>query len=315
MSSSSHSFDIDLATEHSIEEAIVIHHFQHWIRVNRVLGQHFIDGRTWSYQTHDYIAAHFPYLNGRQVKYIIQKLVTKKILLSKVLSDDPMKRTNWYAFVDENKFLKKSKEIETISKKSYDQTILSNGPDKIVPCLYSTDAKHTYHNKEINACAREEKIRKGEFVFLTQKESEELTREFGDVLVGEKISAMDVHCRNNRPKGYKDCYGELRLWCIKQKKQDSQQKHVPSYSKKSEEVKKEISTNEDKEIFYKDRSINFLNRLKENNPELKEKIIVEDNMAIMQTSLGEKKSKIDNIYFIEYVKANATQWFGKETKT
>ena len=34
LSSEHHSFDVYLAAEYGIQEAIMIHHFQHWIGVN-----------------------------------------------------------------------------------------------------------------------------------------------------------------------------------------------------------------------------------------------------------------------------------------
>ena len=54
-----HSFDVYLAEQYGIHEAILIHHFQHWIMVNKNLKRNFRDERTWTYQTLQDIAAHF----------------------------------------------------------------------------------------------------------------------------------------------------------------------------------------------------------------------------------------------------------------
>lgn len=101
-----HSFDIALAAEYSIEEAILIHHFQHWIRVNRTLKRNQYEGRTWMFQTQEEVAAHFPYFKNRFVVFrIIQKLVDKAVLMEGNFNKSTYDRTKWYAFVDEEKFV------------------------------------------------------------------------------------------------------------------------------------------------------------------------------------------------------------------
>ena len=104
LSSQHHSFDIHLATEFGIEEAILIHHFQHWVGVNRRLKRNFINGRTWTYQTREEIAAHFPYLNERKVKYALSNLIKKGILKRGNYNKKGFDKTGWYAFVNEEKF-------------------------------------------------------------------------------------------------------------------------------------------------------------------------------------------------------------------
>ena len=117
MKSLHHSFDIDLATEYGPEEAIVIHHFQHWIRLNRKRNKNFIENRTWSYQTLEEIADHFPYWTLEEVRTIVERLCfgqnrrSKKgiefspVLMKNNFNKAPFDKTSWYAFVDEDKFL------------------------------------------------------------------------------------------------------------------------------------------------------------------------------------------------------------------
>ncbi len=113
-----HSFDIDLAAKYSIEEALLIHHFQHWITINRELKRNFHDGRYWTYQSLDEIAAHFPYLSKSQVVDILEKLCCgyqrksksktpnhEPILMKGNFNKSRYDRTVWYAFVNENQFL------------------------------------------------------------------------------------------------------------------------------------------------------------------------------------------------------------------
>jgi len=112
-----HSFDIQLAQVYGMQEAIVIHHLLFWVKYNQNLKRNFIDGRTWTFQTMDEIAAHFPYLSRNQIVDILEKLCTGKSRKKKGddLDFDPVimkgnhnkssyDRTIWYAFVDEEKW-------------------------------------------------------------------------------------------------------------------------------------------------------------------------------------------------------------------
>lgn len=100
-----HSFDVDLATElKSVDLAILVHHFQYWIRHNAAMGINSHDGRTWTYQTLKHIASHFDYWNVKQVEKLMVKLVDMKILIKGNYNKTPYERTIWYAFNDQVKF-------------------------------------------------------------------------------------------------------------------------------------------------------------------------------------------------------------------
>lgn len=100
-----HSFDIALATKYGIEEAILIHNFQLWIRYNKKLKRNNVEGRTWSYQTYKELAANFPYLNSEKVKYITECLIEKNVLVKGNFNQRKGDKTLWFAFADESLFL------------------------------------------------------------------------------------------------------------------------------------------------------------------------------------------------------------------
>src|SRR5665213_743540 len=112
-----HSFNVSYADDYGIECAIVIQHFLHWVGVNKRLKRNLHEKRTWTYQTLDEIAAHFPYWSKSQVFDIIEKLCIGKHRKSKSekLDFEPVlkrgnfnkhlyDRTIWYSFVNEEKF-------------------------------------------------------------------------------------------------------------------------------------------------------------------------------------------------------------------
>ena len=104
--SSHHSFDINIAAEYGIEEAIIIHHFQHWIGINARANRNFHEGRFWTYQTYAQIAENFPYLNERKIKYAIRCLVEKKVLITGNFNKSKFDKTVWYAFENQKMFTK-----------------------------------------------------------------------------------------------------------------------------------------------------------------------------------------------------------------
>jgi len=115
MRSIHHSFDIELAAQYSVEEAILIHHFQFWIYQNKRLNRNFKEGRTWTYQTLEEIAAIFPYWSKDQVRDLLYKLVTEKVRKTENKAHEPIllcknyyDRTKWYAFINEIYFIGKS---------------------------------------------------------------------------------------------------------------------------------------------------------------------------------------------------------------
>jgi hypothetical protein len=100
-----HSFNVDVASEYkSIELAILIWHFQYWINRNIRLKRNEFDGRTWTYQTLQEIAAVFPYWSIKQVERLLNKAISVKILRKNNFNKSKFDRTLWYAFESQERF-------------------------------------------------------------------------------------------------------------------------------------------------------------------------------------------------------------------
>lgn len=128
MSSLHHSFDTLLAEKYGLEEAILIHHFQHWIAINKRMGRNNHEGKTWMYQTQDKMAAHFPYWKNRvKVKRLIKRLIDLKVIIKGNFNRSAYDRTSWYAFADENKFIQGVEYDPSLDDKS-DQCIGQKRP-------------------------------------------------------------------------------------------------------------------------------------------------------------------------------------------
>lgn len=104
LSSQHHSFDVRLARAFGMDGAVLIHHFQHWIRINRFAKRNIKDGRCWTYQTRREIQAHFPYLSFDEVRRTCEKLIALGVLVTGNYNKSKVDKTLWYAFVDEQAF-------------------------------------------------------------------------------------------------------------------------------------------------------------------------------------------------------------------
>jgi len=95
-----HSFNIELATQYDIQQAILINNFDFWLSKNAANNKHFYDGKFWSYNSVKSFKELFPYLTGDQIRRILEKLVSNDILISGNYNNVQYDRTKWYTFSD-----------------------------------------------------------------------------------------------------------------------------------------------------------------------------------------------------------------------
>ena len=100
-----HSFDIEVAKEYGIHEAIFIKHFQFWISKNKANGTHLHDCRTWTYNSNKAFTELFPYMSQKTIRTTLDHLKDKGILITGNYNDNPHNRTLWYAFANEEKWI------------------------------------------------------------------------------------------------------------------------------------------------------------------------------------------------------------------
>lgn len=222
LSSQHHSFDIQLATRFGIQEAILIHHFQHWIRVNRAAKRNIKDGRCWSYQTRKDIQAHFPYWSYEEVKYLCEKLVKMGVFVTGNYNKSPMDRTLWYAFEDEKLFAVD----EEFSNNLYEKGKVPNGWGKVPNALGKSpsaipDTKPYTKPKDEGGGDTpkppptlffiKEKVK------MEQRDYDKLILDFGEDLVTDYIERLILWSKTD-PKKFnaKQCHSSvIRSWLKK----------------------------------------------------------------------------------------------------
>lgn len=107
-----HHFNIEIAKDYGIEEAIMLNHFYFWIAKNASNNNNFIDGAYWTYNSKKAYSALFPYMNETKITRVITHLTNEGIIMKNNHNKDKFDRTNWYAFTE--------KGLEYLKGKKYD---------------------------------------------------------------------------------------------------------------------------------------------------------------------------------------------------
>lgn len=92
-----HSFEVDNATKHGVEIAVIIYHFKYWLNKNVADHKNVHDGRVWTYNSASKFADIFPYFSERKIYRLLQKMEDDGILLSANYNKVGYDRTKWYS--------------------------------------------------------------------------------------------------------------------------------------------------------------------------------------------------------------------------
>lgn len=98
-----HSFDVETAEQHGVECAIVLKHLCFWVAHNELNDNNLRDGRYWTWNTAKAMRAYFPYWTVDQIRRVLDKLESSKIILRAHYS---AKRTTWYTVIDPDLYMR-----------------------------------------------------------------------------------------------------------------------------------------------------------------------------------------------------------------
>lgn len=208
--STHHSFSVELAMEYGVEKAILIHHFQHWIKFNRRKNspKHFKDKRWWSFQTREDIEAYLPYLDSQKIRYHMDALCEDcGVFIKGNYNKSRFDKTTWYAFRDEERFLG-----EEVSNNSYESGKPPSTADNRNGCADNRkpipDPNSDTKTTEINP-KREEAPPFFSLIFdsvkMQQEEYSSLVEKHGKEVIDEYIENLNNYSKTH-PKKFKE-YG------------------------------------------------------------------------------------------------------------
>ena len=135
-----HSFDIDIAKEYGVNEAIILYNIAFWVDTNRKNDRNLFDGRYWTYNSAKAFQEQFPYMSVRTIQRVIKNLIDNGLILSGKFSSDSRNRTNYYTLTDYGASI-------TIDWRVALRQNGNTGYDKLTECLFN---KNTNSNTDIN---------------------------------------------------------------------------------------------------------------------------------------------------------------------
>lgn len=100
-----YNFNIEIAKQYGVNEAIMIANFQFWIAKNKANEQGFKDGSYWTYNSVKAFRDLFPFWSEKQIRTILNSLVKQNVLKTGNYNQSSYDRTLWYAFIDEEKWI------------------------------------------------------------------------------------------------------------------------------------------------------------------------------------------------------------------
>lgn len=114
-----HSFDVEIAKEYGLKEAILMNHLWFWIEKNKANEIHYYDGTYWTYNSVKAFNKLFPYLSESQINNTLKELKDKGIIQTGNYNKSSYDRTMWYAFTKMG--------ISIMQKCKMDNVKISNG--------------------------------------------------------------------------------------------------------------------------------------------------------------------------------------------
>lgn len=151
-----HCFDVDIATEYGVTEAILLNRLWFWIEKNRTEERNFFDGRYWTFNSRKALEELFPYLTERKIRNALNHLVEEDILITGRYNKLPFDRTIWYAFTDKGESLMRgelrfremhlTKSQMTFDKKSDEN--LTKGQTNTIDTPFTTPIADLSHREQ-----------------------------------------------------------------------------------------------------------------------------------------------------------------------
>lgn len=118
-----HYFNIYIAKEYGILEAILIQNLWFWIEKNKANEKFYYENDYWTYNSIKAFKQLFPYVSEKQIKYALEKLKDKGIIKTANFNETTYDRTLWYTFTDFGKSIIQNWQMHFPN--------LANGNDKI----------------------------------------------------------------------------------------------------------------------------------------------------------------------------------------
>lgn len=218
-----HSFDINIAKQYGIVEAILLKHIYFWVKRNEYNQKNFFDGRYWSYNSAKAFNKVFFYFSERQIRYALSKLKSQGLILAANHNEDKRVKILWYTLTDKGMNLidPDCQNCQVASNKIVNSEVTkpSLPSYKNVNSTYITDIKETDIKEtdiKINACQKQQepKVKYADDVSLTENEYNSLVERVGSKQAADECIEILSNYKGANGKKYKSDYKAILNWVI-----------------------------------------------------------------------------------------------------
>lgn len=108
-----HSFNVIIAKDYGIIEAILLNHFEYWISKNVANKKNFHNGYYWTFNSIRAFNELFPYISQRQIQNALKHLKELEIIQTGNFNKSTYDRTLWYAFTKKGKSIMQKCKMES----------------------------------------------------------------------------------------------------------------------------------------------------------------------------------------------------------
>ena len=203
-----HSFNVEIATQYGIEEAIVLENLHFWIEKNKANKKHRIDGNTWTYNSQEAFTQLFPYMNRPKIQRVMVKLEKEGLILRENFNEKKYDKTTWYALTPYGYSLFK------MNNPLFKMNNPSSQIEQPIPDI-NTDI-NTDINKDIYTKTKKTvpvKKNYAEFVNMTEIEYNKLVTEHGEEKTQKMITVLDNY-KGSNDKKYASDYRAILTWVV-----------------------------------------------------------------------------------------------------
>jgi len=96
-----HTFNVEVATKYSPEEAIILHNIAFWMEKNLANNVNIHEGRVWTFNSRKAFNIIFPYFSSDKIGRILRKLESRGVIVSGNFNNSSYNHTKWYTIIDE----------------------------------------------------------------------------------------------------------------------------------------------------------------------------------------------------------------------
>lgn len=126
-----HSFNVLIATEYGMLEAVLMEHLYFWIEKNKANNVNFYDGHYWTYNSTKALSELFPYVSKNTISRALHHLEKEGLIIVGNYNKSAYDRTTWYAMTEKGILLLNGSDDSSSKENADSETVNSKMGDCI----------------------------------------------------------------------------------------------------------------------------------------------------------------------------------------